>query len=108
MTSIQDCVGKLQCNPSSESCCLGQFTECGKDDELKSILEINIYDENLGDQLTYKKWSQTDRDELETLVRKVDEFISSFLGHFKVYQKHAFTAKNSPGKKRGIWKKVRS
>ena len=43
-----------------------------------------------------KKWSQTDRDELETLVRKVDEFISSFLGHFKVHQKHAFTAKNSP------------
>ena len=43
-----------------------------------------------------KKWSQTDRAEMETLVKKVDEFISSFLGHFKVYQKHAFTAKNSP------------
>ena len=39
LTSIQDCVGKLQCNPPSESCCLGQFTECGIDDELKFILE---------------------------------------------------------------------
>ena len=58
--------------------------------------KIYIHDENLVDRLTYKKWSQTDRAELETLVKKVDEFISSFLGHFKVYQKHAFTAKNSP------------
>ena len=44
LTSIQDCVGKLQCNPPSESCCLGQFTECGIDDDLKSILEdIHTY-----------------------------------------------------------------
>ena len=48
--------------------------------------KIYIYDENLVDRLTYKKWSQTDRAELETLVKKVDEFISTFLGHLKVYQ----------------------
>ena len=52
LTSIQDCVGKLQCNPPSETCCLGQCTECGNDDELKTILE-DIYDEILVDQLTY-------------------------------------------------------
>ena len=50
LTSIQDCVGKLQCNPPSETCCLGQCTECGNDDELKTILE-DIHDENLVDQL---------------------------------------------------------
>ena len=42
LTSIQDCVGKLQCNPPSETCCLGQCTECGNDDELKTILEFYV------------------------------------------------------------------
>jgi hypothetical protein len=88
----QDCVQKLQCNPPSINCCLGQCSECGSIEVLSQQIE-KAFDENFIDTVTFKKWTCTDRSTLETMVQKVDDFLTEFLNSLKVYQRHAFLTK---------------
>lgn len=88
----QDCVQKLQCNPPSVNCCLGQCSECGSTTVLSEQIE-RVFDENFIDTVTFKKWTCTDRSNLETVVQKIDEFLPEFLITLRDYQKHAFLTK---------------
>ena len=36
------------------------------------------FDDNFVDTITFKKWTCTDRSNLETVIQKVDEFLMNF------------------------------
>ena len=56
----QDCVVFLQCSPPNIECCLGKCDQCGDTEQLQLKLE-EAFDKNLVDELSYKKWTATDR-----------------------------------------------
>jgi hypothetical protein len=89
LKTVQDCVTQLQCNPPTVGCCLGEFELCEKEEELRLRIET-LYDETCMDEIAFKRWTHTDRSNLETVVKKVDDFLSEFFQCIKLYQHHAF------------------
>ena len=93
LMSPQDCLPQIQCNPPSIECCLGECSNCGNDENLRALLE-KLFDDNIIEEVTFKHWTHTDRSQLETVVKPVDDFVNQFLKDLKVYQRHAFLAKS--------------
>jgi hypothetical protein len=89
LKTVQDCVTQLQCNPPTVSCCLGECELCEKEEELRLRIET-LYDETCTDEIAFKRWTHTDRSNLETVVKKIDDFLSEFFQCIKLYQHHAF------------------
>jgi hypothetical protein len=75
--------------PPTIDCCLGECDLCGNDEKLRSKIEY-LFDENFVDEITFKRWTHTDRSNLETVVKKVDDFLDDFIKSLKLYQQHAF------------------
>ena len=92
MYSAKDCLSYVLCSPPSVSCCLGKCDNCGDTDKLKNHLE-NLFEESSIDEITYKKWTNTDRSTLETVCKSTEDFIENFLIQLKEYQIHAFKTK---------------
>ena len=89
LNTPQDFVAFLQCNPPTIECCLSKCDLCGNTEQLHFKLE-EAFDQNLVDEISYKKWTSTDRANLETVVQNVEEFLTTFLRALKKYQQHAF------------------
>ena len=79
-----ECVIRLQCNPPSINCCLGECSQCGDTAAIKEQIE-KAFDDNFVDTITFKKWTSTDRSNLETVVMKVDDFLAELLNNLKSY-----------------------
>ena len=60
MSSIEKIVGLLECEKPSSECCIGKCPKCGDDEKLKSLLAA-LFEDNVIDEITYKKWTNTDR-----------------------------------------------
>jgi hypothetical protein len=82
----------MECNPASQQCCLGQCEQCGSTESLKEQLQ-EIFDENLIDTIQFKKWTNTDRSNLESIQLSIDEYIEQFCNKIKNYQRHDFMTK---------------
>ena len=65
---------------------------CGNEDKLSSLLSALLSD-NFIDEITYKKWTHTDRSNLETVVITSERFIDEFISTLKKYQVHNFITK---------------
>jgi hypothetical protein len=50
---------------------------CGKEEESRSGIEA-LCDKNCMEKIAFKWWKHTDRSNLETVVKKVDDFLSKF------------------------------
>ena len=85
----QDWEAFLQCNPPSIYCILGKFDQCGITEQLQLQLEQTFH-QNLVDEISYKKWTSTDRANLENVVQNTEEFLTTFMKKLKAYQQHAF------------------
>ena len=78
----QDCLTQMQCNPPCIECCLGECIICGNDENLRAMLE-KLLSNNFIDEITFKRWTNTDRSNLETVVKPVEEFLNDFLNALK-------------------------
>lgn len=83
----------LICNPANCSCYSLECKQCPGIDSLGSSLR-KLFDDNFIDNITYKKWTSTDRCTLETHVDTVDEFIHKFCDDLLILLKHDFIAKS--------------
>ena len=72
LKSVQECVLKLQCNPPSISCSLGECAMCGDDEILKDQLK-QVFHENEIDSISFKRWAHTDRSNLETVKKGTED-----------------------------------
>lgn len=84
---------KIMCGNPTVSCHSLECDNCPGVDSIKSLLK-EIFDENFIDNITYKKWTTTDRSNLETHVDPVDEFIDKFCEDLCKLIPHDFIAKS--------------
>ena len=68
---------KLICNDPTSLCYSFDCKKCPGVEDLKTTLK-NLFEENFIETITYKKWTSTDRSDLETLIDTVDEFVDKF------------------------------
>ena len=78
----QDYKTQMQCYPPCIECCLGECIICGNDENLRAMLE-KLLSNNFIDEITFKRWTNTDRSNLETVVKPVEEFLNDFLNALK-------------------------
>ena len=74
----QDCKAFLQCNLPSIYCILGKFDQCAITKQLQLQLE-QAFHQNLEGEISYKKWTSTDRANLENVVQNTEEFLTTFM-----------------------------
>ena len=80
------------CNPTLPSCHLGTCEYCPGKEPLKEILE-RCYEEMGIDELQFSQWTSTDRSNLETMVKPVEEFLDIFVEKLEALKRHDFIAK---------------
>ena len=63
-------------------------------DEIK-VAEVlhDLLNANLIEEVTYRKWTSTDRSMLETVVKTSDKFVDEFVESLKKFQKQVFFTK---------------
>ena len=52
-----------------------------------------MLDENSIDEITYKRWTHTDRSNLEVIVKSSEDFVESLIQMLQKYMKHNFITK---------------
>jgi hypothetical protein len=90
--NVRHCVAFMECNPASQKCCLRQCEQCGDPSDLKNKL-LDIFTNNFIDTIKIKKWTSTDRSNLESVELNVDDYIDQFCNQLKDYQIHDFKTK---------------
>jgi hypothetical protein len=89
MKNVCHCVTFMECNPASQKCCLKQCEQCGDPSDLKNRL-LDIFTNNFIDLIKFKKWTNTDRSNLESVKLNTDD---QFCNQLKEYQIHNFKTK---------------
>ena len=88
LSSAKDCISFFLCHVPLQYCFFGDCENCGDTEQLQLHLE-QLFDENFIDEVSYKKWTNTDRSMLETVTEATEDFIVSFISLLKDYAKHS-------------------
>lgn len=88
----RDLVNLVLCSPAKHECSLRECVKCGDFAIVKNLIQ-GVFDSNQIDAIEYKRWTQTDRSNLETLKMNMDDFTESFVTQLQSYQRHDFIAK---------------
>jgi transposase len=89
LKSYHSCLAKIMCNPPSQHCYMNTCKECLDVSNFKELLSIK-FNEEMIDEVTYKKWVTVDRCTMETVVKGTDDFIDDFLELLLKLKTHAF------------------
>ena len=71
---------------------LGTCESCGNSTSLRNMLST-LLEDNMIDDVKFKRWTHTDRSNLETVEMQTDEFIDEFIYLIAKYMKHDFITK---------------
>lgn len=85
------CLAMMICVTPQPSCYLGHCQSCLGTTDLQERLTM-LMDENIIQEITFKKWVSVDRCTLETVSVCVDDFIDSFCEKLVILLKHSFIA----------------
>lgn len=91
VSTYQQCLTKIMCNPPSPNCYLGACDECPDIENLKDEL-LSILDKNHVEEIIYKQWVSTDRSTLETFCSEAEEFVEAFCEKLELLRPHSFIA----------------
>ena len=86
------CLAQLRCNPPRCECFLQQCDECGDTSSLSERLQTT-FDNQVIEQIEFKKWTTTDRSTLLTVKLDADEFILEFCRQLEILQRHDFISR---------------
>ncbi|XP_034249688.1 uncharacterized protein LOC117650392 [Thrips palmi] len=91
--SYKDVMASVLCDPPTADCYLNACCpKCpGFQPLQKKMLEY--LDANFIDTLTYDQWTSTDRCDLETLLKKSDDFVETYIEKLKILLPHHHIAK---------------
>ena len=91
--NINDLILKMVCNNPSPNCFLDNCKECPGSENLSEML-TSLLGRNLIEEITYKKWTTTDRANM--ILVKVDStnFIKNFIDWLKKFKVHNFISKS--------------
>lgn len=74
---IKMLTGSLLCENTTSNCYLRSCSDCPDSSSLENTLFAE-FEEKYIDQLSFEQWVTTDRCDIETIVKPVDEFVSYF------------------------------
>lgn len=91
--TYKDFLCKITCNPPTTNCNLNKCQHCKTNIvKLEETLKKYFEDEGI-DQITYKLWLTVDRTTLETVIKKSDDFVATYLEKLEKLLQHDFIAK---------------
>ncbi len=71
---------------------MGLCDGCSSTEDFREML-IEVFNENMIDEIQYKQWLSTDRSTLETVSKSADEFLDAFCEKLEALRRHDFIAK---------------
>ena len=81
----------LACNPPLPNCLLSHCSVCGKTYKLKYDL-LELFEQLAIDEVTFRLWVNVDRTNLETVIRKTDDFVEDLVDRLCHLQRNSFLA----------------
>ncbi|KYM93379.1 hypothetical protein ALC62_16021 [Cyphomyrmex costatus] len=90
--SYHDFLKKITCETPGLPCYLNECGNCPKIDIVINEIE-QLFEENFVENLTYSRWTQTDRSTLENVVMPSEEFIDILKESLEKLKTHNFIAK---------------
>ena len=83
-------VARLMCNPPEVDCWMGRCSSCMDFEEDLTEDILTIFGELDVNEITFKQWVSTDRTELLTLCKSVEEFTSTLVEKLVILRNHMF------------------
>lgn len=90
--TIEDCINMLMCEEKGEDCYLCDCDKCPEPEILREFLSQHFELESIS-SVVYQQWVTTDRCNIETLVKPVEEFVDVLVEDLVRYKAHNFIAK---------------
>lgn len=88
-----NCLAAITCNESSTNCFFDQCSNCkSKFNNFAEFLEM-IFEKNMIDDISYKRWLSTDRATLESITKPVSEFTEDFCTNLQILKRHDYITK---------------
>lgn len=91
LKTYHDCLSEMICTEPRPHCYLGECPSCPGTSDLKSRLR-SIMDDNMIEEIRFKKWESVDRCTLETVCMSVDDFLDSLCDKLVDLLRHSFIA----------------
>lgn len=92
LKTYKECISQIMCNPPTELCFLDVCDYCPKINDFNESL-LGCLEENMTENITYKKWITVDRCSFETINKPTEEFVEEFCVQLVHLKKHDFIAK---------------
>lgn len=89
LQTYHHCLAHIVCNPAQPMCYFGNCNSCPGTSKLYTYL-LNLLDENMIENVTFKQWVSVDRSTLETFTLPADEFVEQFIGKLNILLPHSF------------------
>ena len=92
MTNVDYFVRKIVCENAYENCYLNICSKCPDSEIIPELLKT-VLEQNLVQEMIYRKWTTTDRAEMKTFKVTAEKFVRKFIICLKKYKVHNFIAK---------------
>lgn len=92
MNSLDYYVHKMMCDNASSDCFLNKCYKCPGPQNVSEFVKY-LLDDNLVEELVYKKWKTTDRAEIITVRASAEIFTNNFVINLKKFKSHKFIVK---------------
>lgn len=92
ISSYNDCLAYIVCNPPTHDCYLQRCELCPGCDHIIEQFKL-IYEEKMIDSISYKQWVTTDRCTLETLESSTNDFFDKLSEKLRRLLTHSYIAK---------------
>lgn len=89
--NFKDIMKEIMCDPPTENCHMNECVKCPGTELLKKRL-LDEFEKKYIERVTYRQWLSTDRCNLETIVKEVDDFVESFCDGIVKLKTHDFIA----------------
>ena len=92
LNGYKECLSRITCSPAGPACFLGECEKCASLDTFRDEV-MQVFTDNMVDEVQYMQWTSTDRSTLETLVKPVEEFVPDFCEKLEALRRHDYIAK---------------
>ena len=82
LNGYKECLSRITCSLAGPACFLGECEKCALLDTFRDEV-MQVFTDNMVDEVQYMQWTSTDRSTLETLVKPVEEFVPDFYENWK-------------------------
>lgn len=94
--TYHDLIKQISCDSPNPLCHLGDCSSCPSFDVVTHEME-SLFDDNFIENISYKRWTYTDRSVLEMITQETETFLETLKEQTMALKKHDFVAKQQSG-----------